>query len=82
MTLSFFHTSFWCLRKVSSYWGFEKKCENKKIMSVFPVTPLGWQGLRLRLVELQTYIIFVSLTIDIHKRILIPSGLLTSGAVK
>ena len=29
----YFHTSLWCLRKASSFWGIKKKCENKKNLS-------------------------------------------------
>ena len=63
----YFHTSLWCLRKVSSFWSTKIKCENKTFMSFFPLIPLGRQGLRLRFVELPTYTISVSLMIEIHK---------------
>ena len=66
----YFHTSFWCVREVSS----RKKCENKKIPIIPPPHPpptplilLGQQGLRLRFAEILTCVPFVSLTIEIHK---------------
>ena len=62
----YFHTSLWCLGKVSSFWGNKKKRENKKIMSFSPLISLGQQGLRLRFVKLPTYAISVSLTIEIY----------------
>ena len=40
--------------------------EQKKYL-IFPLIPLGWQGLRLHFVELSTDTISVSLTIEIHK---------------
>ena len=45
----YFQTSLWCLRKVSYFWGTEKKCENKKFV-IFPLIPLRPQGLRLHFV--------------------------------
>ena len=63
----YFHTSLWCLRKVSSFWGTEKECQNIKFMLFFPFIPLGWQGLRLRFVKLPTYTISISLTTKMHK---------------
>ena len=49
------------------FWGTEKGCENKKIYIIFPLIPLRRQGLILRFIELPTYTISVSLTIEIHK---------------
>ena len=40
-----------------------KKCENKKIMSLFPLITLGKQGLWLHFVEPPTYAISVSVSI-------------------
>ena len=54
-----FHTSLWCVRKVSSFWATKKKRDNKNIYVIFPLIPLGQQGLGLRFVELPTYAISV-----------------------
>ena len=35
----YFHTSFWYLKKVSSFLGTKKKCKNKEIISLFPLIP-------------------------------------------
>ena len=40
---------------------------SKMYKSNFPLIPLGQQGLRMSFVELPTYVISVSLIIEIHK---------------
>ena len=48
-------------------------------MSFSPPIPLGQQGLALHFVEVSTYAISISLTIEILKTILTPSELLTNS---
>ena len=63
----YFHTSLWCLRKVSSFWGNEKMCENKKFMSLFLLFRIGTSTVKTVFVKLPTYAISVSLTTESRK---------------
>ena len=62
----YFHTSLWCLRKVSSFWDTKKKCKNKRFF-IFPLYSIGTTRDWLHFVKLPTYVISISLTTEIHK---------------
>ena len=70
----YFHTSFWCVREVSSFWGTRKKCENKKAPIIPPPppppSPYSIWATRVKTAfcrNLDLCAISVSLTIEIHK---------------
>ena len=63
----YFHTSLWCLEKVFSFLDMKKNSRNKKFNHFIPLFRIGATRVKTVFVELPTYAISVSLTIEIHK---------------
>ena len=88
--MTYFHTSLWCLSWFHLFEAPKGSVRIKNICHPLPPPPsplspisLRRQGLRLRFVELLTYAISISLTIEIHinKTILTTSELLTNSTI-